>query len=208
MKFTSDKRPFMLCCCAIFCFAAAEARAQSEQPRQQQQPVLLALKGSQRELRVFDDGRTVESRGDKITERRLSESRMRKLREVIARRPCARERQQQQQPPPASSPPTLVLKEMTQATIDNAMKDDCMTIVRSYIPRGMTEIMVTIHSPDGRIGTIPVYAVCDGAKEVDKEYVRRNYREDLKSNWHRFIADASKAAGVKSFLKGCDREPF
>lgn len=192
----------MFCFCAAVCLAAAErAGAQSQQ---QQRPVLLVLTNGLRELRVFDDGTTVESRDSKITERRLSEARMRKLREVIARRPCIRERQQQ----PAAAPPTSALKEITQATLDNIEKDDCLMSWRSYVPTGMTEIKVTIRSADGQTEPFPVYALCNGAKESDKKFVRRNYQKLLKPNWHRFVADASKAAAVKSFLKGCDRQPF
>lgn len=202
MKFTFYKHSFRLCFCAIFCFAATGVRARAQS--QQQQPVLLVLKDGLRELRVFDDGTAVESHDSKITERRLTEARMRKLREVIARRPCVREPQQQ----PASSTPTLVLKEITQVTLDHLEKDDCITSWRSSYDRGLTEIQVTIRSPAGQNETTPVYAVCDGAKEIDKKYVKRNYQSWLKPNWHRFIADASKAVGVKSFLKGCDRQQY
>lgn len=199
MKVTFHKRPFILCCCATFCFAAAEARAQS-----QQQPVLLVLKAGPRELRVFDDGTAVESiRDSKTTLRRLSEGRMRKLREVIARHPCVRER------PPASdvSLTTLSPKDIQEA-VTAAEKDECRTMWRSFLARGMTEIQLTLRSPDGRSKTIPIYAVCDGAKEVDKEYVRRHYQSVLKPAWHRLVADASKVAGVRSFLKGCARLPY
>lgn len=191
MRFPFYQRSFILCLCTIFCFAttAAQAGAQS-----QQQPALLKLKACDRELMVSDDGAMVESRRRKITERRLSESQMQKLRQLIARRPCIKEWQ-----PPTSPSPTVAPAVVQLST---AYDHGCITDWLSS-GRGLDEIQVTMASPDGQIGPFPVYVVCDHGNDRNKESAKRNYPGYLKPNWQRFIADLSKAVGSKNFLKGC-----
>lgn len=191
MKFSFYQRSFILCLCAIFCLAMIVARACAQS---QQQPALLELKACSRELRVFDNGAVVESRGSKITERRLSDKQMKKLRQLIARRPCIKERQQQTSPPPVLAPETFKLS--------NTNIDDCTNDWLSAL-FGLDEIQITMHSPDGQIGPFPVYIV-DAAKEGNKKFAKRHYPRYLKPNWHRFLANISKAVGSKSFLKCCD----
>lgn len=192
MKFTFHQRSFLLCLCTIFCLPITVARssAQSQPP-----PVLLALKACDRELRVFDDGAMIETRRGKTTQRRLSERELRKLRGLIAHRPCIMEWQQ-----PTSPQPNSASEEVKLSTTSN---EGCMMDWRSYIGPGLDEIQVTIPSLGSQIGTIPVYVVCDHAKESYKEAAKRDYQRYLKPNWQRFLADASKAVGSKSFLKGC-----
>ena len=192
MKFLFYERSFILCFCAIFCFAATVAQACAQS--QQQPSVLLALKACDRELRVFDDRTVVESRRGTTTKGRLSESRMRKLRELIAGRPCIKEWQQS-----TSSTSALIQGEVKLSTTDH---HDCiMEWLSAGI--GLDEIQVTIRSPDEQIGPFPVYVVCDHAKEGYKKAAKINYQRFLKPNWQRFLADISKALGGATFLKGC-----
>lgn len=56
---------------------------------QSQTPLaFLELKTCGRELGVYEDGKVVESRDGKTTERQLSQSRLRKLRQLMEGSPC------------------------------------------------------------------------------------------------------------------------
>jgi hypothetical protein len=191
MKVPIYQRSFRLCLCTIFCFAtnAAQAGAQN-----QQQPSLLQLKACNRELRVSEDGAMVESRRGKITERRLSESQMQKLRRLIARRPCIKEWRQPTSPPPTVAPALVQLS----TNYDHGCIADWLSF-----GLGLDEIKVTMASPDGQVGPFPVYVVCDHANDRNKESAKRSYPRYLKPEWQRFISDVSKAVGSKNFLKGC-----
>lgn len=192
MKFLFYKSSFLLCLCTIFCFAAV---AQARAPVQQQQPELLSLKACGRALRVFADGTVVETRGNKITEHRISEGQLQKLRRLVALHPCTREWQR-----PTSFPQPSPRGEVK---ISTTHRSDCMMDWLSAAI-GLEEIQVTIPSLDDRIGTFPVYIVCDRAKESFKKSAKRNYQRYLRTDWRSFLADVSKVVGVKSFLKGCD----
>ncbi len=198
MRFSFYKRSFIFCFCTILPSAATVTQVSAQS--QQQQPALLALKTCAGELRVFDDGTVVESRRGKTTQRRLSESRMQKLREVIARRPCVKEWKETTPAPPVASKTEVKLSGLQ---LSSTYGNDCVLEWLSF-GGGLDEIQVTIRSPEGQIGPFPVYVVCDGAKESYKKSARRHYQRLLKPVWHRFIADISKAVGSKSFLKGCD----
>jgi hypothetical protein len=177
---------------SLFIVAAIPVRSQSQTPSQ-----LLKLRTSVRELQVFEDGTVVETRDGIKTTRRLSASRMRKLRQVMARVPCQKEWQQSSQPLPDLSRVQITAVQL------GTYNEDCLGMWLSY-GLGLQEIQVTMKYPDLSTGPFPVYILCDGAKKKYKEFAKRNYKSSLRPNWHRFLNDVVSVVGGKSILKGCN----
>lgn len=167
--------------------------------------VLLAFKACAGQLRVFENGAVVETRRGQTTQRQLTESQLRKLREVIERRPCQEEwKEPAPSPSPAaSSSPASTETKITIASVSSIMGSDCFV---SWLSggTGLDEIQVTLSTPEGQSGPFPVYTICDGASEQNKKLAKKSYPNHVKPNWQKFIADVSKTVGSKSFLKGCD----
>lgn len=191
MKFLFYRRSFMLRMCAVCCVAAIATSlyAQSQHPR-----AILELKACG-DLQVFEDGTVLESRGGKKTERRLSESRMLRLRQVIAGAPWAREWKQA----PAVLPD---LNKLRVTVRTNVHDDDCNLMWLSY-GAGLVEVQVTLHYPERQTEVFPVYIVCERAKKIDKDQAKRYHQRSLKRNWQRFLKDVVSAADSKSILKNC-----
>lgn len=199
MKFKSQLFGCVLCLCCVISFlltAAVPVRSQG-----QTSASLIKLKASNRAVQVFEDGSVIETEDDAKTERRLSESRMRRLREAIARIPCQKQWQQLSQPLPDLSRVQIVT--VPSGTYD----EDCIGMWLSY-GLGLQEIQVTLKYPERQVGPFPVYIVCDGAKDKYKESAKRNYKRYLRPNWHRFLKDVVSIIGGKSILKGCKAWQF
>jgi hypothetical protein len=161
--------------------------------------VLLEFKACARELRVSNDGTIVETRHAITTERHLSATQMRKLRRVIARAPCLKQWRKWQQ----SSQSTAEVPKTKDLKITAVTNFDC---VMEWVSAGMglDEVQVTLYDADGKVGPLPIYTVCDHAREEYKRSARQNYPRFLKPVWLRFLAEVSKTVGGKSILEGCD----
>lgn len=195
MKFPTYPRSFRLRLGAVCCIAAIATSlcAQSQHPR-----AILQLRACG-DLQVFEDGTVVESRNGKTTKRRLSESRMRSLRQVIAGAPCANE---WKQPPP---PPPDLNSKLRVTVNTNVYEDDCIMTWLGY-GKGLVEVHVTLQYAEQQTGPFPVYIVCERAKQSDKDQAKRVYQRFLKRNWQRFLKDVVSATGSKGILKDCKCE--
>jgi hypothetical protein len=136
----------MLRLCAVGCLAAAVVplRAQSESS-----PVFFEMKACAGELRVFEDGTAITSNTDgTTTERRLTESRVLELRQIIARGPCQKE---------------------IRTSTATAKTSHCMGGWRSYNAPGEQEVVIR-HYPDRESEVFPVYVPCDSKKGTNRSY--------------------------------------
>ena len=146
MKFLLNKWLFMLRLCAICCLAAEVAPVSAQS---QSSPVFFEMKACAGELRVFEDGTVITSNNDGTTkERRLSQSRMLKLRRIIARGPCQKE-----------------IRTST-ATADTS---HCIGGWRSANAPGEQEVVIR-HYPDRESEVFPVYVPCDSKKGSNRSY--------------------------------------
>lgn len=170
MKFPRNILSALRCCAAI-CLAAGSVFAQS-----QPQLILLELKKCERELKVFEDGKVLESRDGKKTERQLSANRLRKLRQIIASDPC----------------PTQFYS------------GDChfQFIVSGMTPRALQELHVT-HREGGYERSSTVYIACERPTARQKEWLKRNSHEYINPKRQPFLSELAGALGGKSILKGC-----
>jgi hypothetical protein len=140
MKFPFYRHFHVLRFCAIYCLTAALTPVCAQS---QPAPVLLELKACAGELQVFEDGTVISKYGNgTMTERRLSQSRMRKVRQIIARGPCQKE-----------------IRTAT-ATADTSY---CMEAWRGYLTPGWQEVVIR-HYPDRQSVAFPVYIPCDSKK--------------------------------------------
>ena len=180
----------------VFCLATIAIPSSAQTP---DKSVLLEFKACAGELRVSNDGTAVETRHAITTERHLSATQMRKLRRVIARAPCLKEWKKWQQ----SSQSTAEVPRSKDVNITAITNFDC---VFEWVSAGMglDEVQVTLYDADRKVGPLPIYTVCDHAKEEYKRSARQNYARFLKPVWLRFLAEVSKTVGGKSILEGCD----
>jgi hypothetical protein len=144
------------------------------------------------ELQIFDDGRVVESREGKKTERKLSAGQLRKLRKVIERGPCEelwRQTPGKYEPGDLQPLPTLIVP---------TSNPDCHGAFRGA-PFGLREVLVNRHYPDHQTGFSPVYILCETAKASNKKYARRSLKKN--SRWPRFFSDVESALGGTGIFK-------
>lgn len=190
MGFPFYLRSFMLRICAACCVAASAASlcAQTQPPQ-----VILELNACG-DLKVFEDGKVLESRDGKTTERRLSESRMRSLRKTIVGAPCSMEwKQRPAAPPDLHSTPS--------ATVSPG--SDCEFEWLGY-GAGLIEVKLNLHYLEHQTGPFHIYIVCERAKQSDKDWAKRVYQRVLRRNWQRFVKDVVSATDSKSVITDCD----
>jgi hypothetical protein len=185
-------RPLMLRLRALGCVAAIATSlcAQSLHPR-----AILELNACGN-LQVFEDGTVLESRDGKKTERRLSESRMRRLRQVIAGAPCPRNWAQ-------SPPAPLDVGRIQSVPFPRKVSDDDCNQDWLSAGIGLLEVKVTLHHQEQQV-LFPVYILCDAERKAVKAWAKRTYKGVLKRNWQRFLDEVVSAVGGKSVLKGCN----
>jgi hypothetical protein len=107
------------------------------------------MKACAGELRVFEDGTVITRNTDGTTkERRLTESRMRKVRRIIARGPC---------------------QEEIRTSTANAESSHCIGGWRSYNAPGEQEVVIR-HYPDPESEAFPAYVPCDSKKGKNRSY--------------------------------------
>lgn len=160
---------------------------------------LLKLDACDRELKVSNDGTVVETRHAIKTEWHLSPAQMKRLRRVISSAPCLKQFKEWQQP----SKPNAEVSPIKDPKITVRINDDClMEWLSAGI--GLDEVQVTLYDAGVNVGPLPIYIVCDHAKEEYKKKAREIYQRSLKPNWQRFLAEVSKTVGGKSILEGCD----
>lgn len=141
MKFPIYRSSLMLRWCVIFCLTATLVCAQGPAS-----PLFLELKACAGELKIFDDGMVISKHmNGTMTELRLSESQMLKLRQIIARGPCQKE---------------------IRTSTATAETSYCMQGWNSYNEPGEQEVVIR-HYPDHQSEPFPVYIPCDTTKERD-----------------------------------------
>ena len=141
MKFPIYRSSLIMGWWVIFCLAATLVCAQGPPS-----PVFLELKACAGELQVFDDGRVISKYTDGTRiERRLSQSEMLKLRQIIARGPCQKE---------------------IRTSTATAETSYCGGGWRSAYWPGEQEVVIR-HYPDPQSEAFPIYIPCDTTKEHD-----------------------------------------
>ena len=182
----------------VFCLVTIAIPVSAQTP---DKTMLLEFRACDRELRVSNDGTVLEKRHGVKSGWRLSPAQMRKLRRVIARAPCLKEWKKWQQP----SQPTADAPKIKDSNVTAVTNFDC---VMEWLSAGigLDEVQVTLYDADGKVGPLPIYVVCDHAREENKRSARQNYSSPrfLKPVWLRFLADVSKTVGGKSILEGCN----
>ena len=181
MKLSRRRYSIQLSSCVVFLIFGGVTRVCPQTPS----PALIELKTCGTELSVFDDGTVVKSRDGKKTERRLSESQMRKVRKLVASSPCEKRWRPSAQAP--KKPPR------GQPKFQLVSNDDCISVELGYGP-GLQQVWITRHYANYTRGVL-AYIPCGYTEANSQQYINRK--------WQRFLSQLVDALGAKNFLASC-----